>query len=109
MSIILANRGDEQKIIEEEKEEWIYQVLIALGIPEKILVDLDNEEVVEYIASRGIEVFTHLGIGKVEIWKDGQTIAEWREPKLIMKKDKEYYYEIHLNEWALPFQQERKK
>jgi len=109
-NIILANRGDEQKIIAEEKEEWIYQVLVALGVPEDFLVDSNNEQVVDYLNTLLIEVFDNLGEESVEIWKNGKVVAKWSIPKLILKKEKdEYYYEIHTNEWALPFQMKRGK
>ena len=37
---ILVDKGDEQKVIAEEKEEWIYQVLVALGVQEELIVEL---------------------------------------------------------------------
>lgn len=108
-NIILANRGDEQKIVAEEKEEWVYQVLLALGIDEKILTELDNKDIVDFLNTVGIEIFDNLGEESVKIVKNNKTVAEWKQPKFILKKDgKEYYYEIHLNEWALPFQMSRK-
>lgn len=108
-TIILANRGEETKIIEEEKEEWIYQVLVALGVGEDFLVENSNEIVIEYCKSIQIEVIKNLGEETVAIFKNGKIIAEWNRPNLILKKDKDgFFYEIYLNEWALPFQQIRK-
>jgi len=109
-NVILADLEDHQKIISEEKEEWIYQVLVALGVPEKLIVDSSNEEIVEYITAVGIEIFDHLGTNSVEIIREGKTVAEWKEPKLIRKVDNKgkHYYEIHFNEWALPFQMSRR-
>lgn len=108
-NVILANRGDEQKVIAEEKEEWIYQVLVALGVKEEFLIESNNEQVVDYLNTLYIEVFDNRGDESVEIWKNGKVIAEWKQPKLIMKKEGEdIYYEIHLSEWALPFQMARK-
>lgn len=108
-NIVLASRGEEQKIIAEEKEEWIYQVLVALGISEELLIESNNEQIVDYLNTQLIEIFDNLGSDSVEIRKNGKIIAEWKLPKLILKKDaNEYYYEIYLNEWALPFQMSRK-
>lgn len=108
-TIILANRGEETKIIEEEKEEWIYQVLVALGVGEDFLVENSNVSVIEYCKSIQIEIIKNLGEETVVIFKNGKTIAEWNKPNLFLKKDKDgLFYEIHLNEWALPFQQIRK-
>ncbi|MFA5048781.1 MAG: hypothetical protein WC516_07180 [Patescibacteria group bacterium] len=107
--IILVNRGNEQKVIVEEKEKWVYQVLFALGVAEEILVELSNREVVDFLNTVGIEIFDGLGEASIKIWKNEKLVAEWKAPKLILKKEKdEYYYEIHLNEWALPFQMARK-
>lgn len=108
-NIILASRGDEQKVVAEEKEEWIYQVLLALGIEEEILVELSNREIVDFLNTSGIEVIDNLGEESVKISKNDNLVAEWKAPKFILKKENnEYYYEIHLNEWALPFQMSRK-
>jgi len=108
-NIILVNRGEEQKVIKEEKEEWIYQVLMALGIAEEILVELNNEDLISYLTSLGIEIFDNYD-ESIDIYRNGKTVAQWKEPKLIMRKeDKQYYYEIHLDEWALPFQMEKRR
>ena len=108
-TIILADRGEEGKIIEEEREEWVYQVLVALGVEEDVLVENSNEVVLEYCKSIGIEVIKNLGEDTISIFKNRNLVAEWKVPNLIFKKEgKEYFYEIHLNEWALPFQQIRR-
>lgn len=107
--VILADRGDEQKIIIEEKEKWVNQVLLAIGIEETVLNNLPREEVVEYLNSQYIEVIDNLGEESIDIFKNSKKIASWSSPKIILRKENnKYFYEIHLKEWALPFQMLRK-
>lgn len=104
-NIILCNRGEEYKIIYEEKEEWIYQVLLKLGIKEDILVDLDNENLISYLTSLDIEIFDNVD-ETIEIYKNFKLVAQWKIPRLVLRKEnKKLYYEIHLNEWALPLRE----
>lgn len=110
-SIILSNRGDEQKIIQEEKSEWVFQVLLGLGVAEEILIELSNEDIVNYLESIRIEVISNISSDGVDIYREEKIVAQWKKPKLILIKEKrnKYYYEIHLNEWALPFQMKKRK
>ncbi len=103
--IVLADKGDEQKIIAEEKEEWIYQVLMALGVPEEILIELNNNDIVGYLTSVEIEIFSNYD-DTIDILREGKIVAQWKQPKLVLIKEgfNKYYYKIHINEWALPFQ-----
>lgn len=103
--VVLADKGDEQRVIAEEKEEWIYQVLMALGVAEEILVDLSNDDIVSYLTSIEIEVFDNHD-DTIDILREGKLVAQWKKPRLVLVKEgfRKYYYEIHLNEWALPFQ-----
>jgi len=108
-NIVLADRGEEQKIIKEEKEEWIYQVLMALGVAEDILLELNNEDLISYLTSLNIEIFDNYD-DTIDIYRNGKIVAQWKEPKLILKKEnKHYHYEIHLDEWALPFQMGKRR
>jgi hypothetical protein len=105
MSVILANKEDYQKVINEEKEEWIYQVLIGLGVNEELLINSTNEEIISHLTSLGIEILDFLDIENIKIMRENKIVAEWKYPKLILKKENsKLYYEIYINEWALPFQ-----
>jgi hypothetical protein len=110
-NIILSNKGEEQKIILEEKEEWVYQVLIALGVAEEILVELNNDDIVSYLNSMDIEIFNNCGDESIDIFRKGKTVAQWKHPRLVLVKEGpgKYYYEIHLNEWSLPSQMSKKR
>jgi len=113
-TVVLADRGDERKIIEEEKQEWLTNVLLALGIREEAL-DLEATELVDYLAMAGIEVWSNYD-GSLDIFRfDGEDnkkmVAQWKVPGLTLIKDtpRKWYYEIHINEWALPFQMEKRR
>jgi hypothetical protein len=113
-TIVLSDRGDERKIIEEEKQEWLVKVLLALGVNEGAL-DLEANELVQYLSMAGIEVWSNYD-GSLDIFRfDGddnkKMVAQWKVPDLVLIKDtpKKWYYEIHINEWALPFQMEKRR
>jgi len=110
-TIVLADRGDENKVIEEEKEEWIINVLEALGINRELL----SGNYINQISSHGIEVWNNYD-GSVDIFRfDGQDnkkiVGQWRVPTMVLKKEtlSKWYYEIHLNEWATPFLMEKRR
>lgn len=113
-TIILADRGDQNKVIEEEKQEWLISVLLALGVRKEAL-DLDSHELVEYLSMAGIEVWNNHD-GSLDVFRfDGEDnkkiVAQWKVPDLVLIKDtpRKWYYEIHLNEWALPFQMKNRR
>lgn len=111
MSVILCNRGDEYKVIAEEQQEWIHKVLVALGVDESILSnDYDDIKVREHLDVRSIEVWKDITNNTVDILRNEKVVAQWKQPKLTLVKEgkNDWYYEIQLNEWALPFQMQRK-
>jgi len=108
-SIILADRYDEQKIISEEKEIWVYNVLVALGADEDILSSIPKKDMAEYLTLLEMEVWDNVD-STIDIYRKGKLVAQWKIPKLklIREGKNKYYYEIQLDEWALPFQMQRK-
>lgn len=99
--MILTDRGDEERIIKIERQQWLHDVLIALGIKEENLSD--SLETKEHLAVLELEVWAHND--EIEIKKAGKIIAQWKQPKIIVRNvDKKLYSEIYLNEWAQPFQ-----
>jgi len=113
-TIILADRGDQNRVIAEEKREWLVNVLLALGVREEAL-ELGSHELVKYLSMAGIEVWSNCD-GSLDIYRfDGEDnkkiVAQWKVPDLILIKDtpRKWYYEIHLNEWALPFQMKNRR
>ncbi len=109
MSTILCNNGDERKTIEEAKEEWVKEVLIALGANEDIFgTDVDLFDSRQYLDALEIEVWPDVS-GNINIYRKQKLVAQWKEPKLLLiKEGAEMYYKITTNEWALPFQMRKR-
>jgi hypothetical protein len=110
MTVILCNRGDEREVIEEARTEWLHEVLVALGVDESVFGDdIDKNEAREYLMSRDLEVWTHVD-GSLNILRKDKVVAQWKAPKLTLRKEKsnEWYYEVKLEEWALPFQMSKR-
>lgn len=108
---ILCNRGDEHDIIEEERSIWIRDVLIAIGVDPEIIDDDDRMVLKHYLDAHAIDVWQNLEDGSATIHRDDKLIGEWKYPKLTLKKEarNKWYYEIKLNEWALPFQMKERR
>lgn len=109
--VILCNRGDEHEIIEEEKVIWIRDVLMAIGVPESIIEDEDGMVLKHYLDAHAIDVWQNLEDGSAVIQRDDKLIGEWKYPKLTLKQEarNKWYYEIRLNEWAVPFQMKERR
>lgn len=112
MTTILCSRGDELETIKEEKVEWVFKVLKALGLDEEILRhNLDEKDDIErYLQVNEIEIVDNLDNGELDIFRKRKLVGQWKQPRLILHKEKSnnWYYEIKLNEWALPFQTSRR-
>jgi len=114
--IILADRQDETDAVNEERQDWLQRVLVALGAdPEIIKKNTINAK--NHISSLGLDVvlksdgeidihrFEYDQVEDVTIEKDSYLVAQWFKPKFIVKEDDgKKFYEIHIEEWALPFQ-----
>jgi hypothetical protein len=103
--LVLADRGDEQNVIEEERQEWLNEVLVALEVPVQAF-ELELEELRDYLASVEIEIWSHAN-GTLDIYKNDEIVAQWKEPRLVLIKEtpKKWYYEIHIDAWARPLQE----
>ena len=105
---ILSNKGEEQEAIMEARQEWLIDVLLAFSVPEEAF-DLEDDEIRQYMQTAGIEVWYHHD-GSVSVERNGKLVAEWKSPEFtLIKEGKELYYEIHVQEWALPFQMQDKE
>jgi len=122
MTRIMVDVGDERKVIEEERQNWLHRVLIALGADEEIISE-NTLEAKQHISQLGLDVETHsdgsIDIARLELsfvkvpGKEGEIpvetgrrfVAQWMLPQLVRIKEKpKDYYIITLREWALPFQ-----
>lgn len=107
-TIVLADRYDEQRVLEEEKRDWLNRVLVALGLSEDLL---DSDNLRDHLTALGLEVWHGIADGSVDMLRNGKLVAQWKHPKFVLIKELsgKYYYELHLNEWALPFQMRKKE
>ena len=104
MTILLADRCDEQRVIDLERQQWLHEVLVALGANAAI-VEAGGMDAKDHLTALEIEVWESAE-GAVDIHRRGKLVAQWKLPRLTLVKETadKWYYEIHLNEWALPFQ-----
>ena len=117
--VILCNLSDVNKVVEEERLYWVFDVLETLNVPDSIFDATDIRDFRYDMEELGIEV-NLCSNGDVNVhkkhWYNGPTddtsgwlpptddhlVAQWKEPKYIKKiEGTEVYYEIHLNEWSI--------
>lgn len=93
--IILSDRYNTIDIIKEAKEEWVYNLLIILGMSHDDLHSGDIELLKKY----DIQVWDHLDNGDVEVIQNNVLVGKWYAPELVLKYDEKnnLYYEIHLD------------
>ena len=114
--IILADRQDEMAAVEEERQDWLQRVLVALGANPDI-IKKNTIEAKNHISSLGLDVvlkpegeidihrYEYEQVEEITIEKESYLVAQWFKPKFILKEeDGEKFYEAHIEEWALPFQ-----
>lgn len=124
---ILADVGDEQEVIAEERQNWLHRVLIALGA-DKEIISSNTMGAKRHLAELDLIVWRHVD-GMIRIYRpqyawvempgelegsvteapietDKKLLAEWRPPTLIKVREGNgrQHYRITLREWALPFQ-----
>jgi hypothetical protein len=120
---ILCNISDANETIEEARDEWIIEVLLALDVPEEIIeLGFDDEGRDDYIYEMNdlgitIELYSN---GEVDVykkvWFEGATeeysgwtppkkqhiVAQWKTPEKVRRiEGNEVYYELHLREWSI--------
>jgi|19_taG_2_1085344.scaffolds.fasta_scaffold08705_3 hypothetical protein len=114
--IILADKQEEMKAVDEERQAWLQKVLVALGANPDI-IKKNTIEAKNHISSLGLDVvlkpegeinilrFDYEEINGETVEKGCYPVAQWLSPKYILKiEDGKKFYEIHIEEWALPFQ-----
>jgi len=127
MTTILASIGDERRIIDEERQDWLYRVLKAFGADEKI-ISQDTLEAKRHVSQLGLDVVGgHDGsitiyrfelalamvpegtsMKEITMETNRQLVAQWLPPKLVrIREASGDHYRIVLQEWALPFQMEQ--
>jgi hypothetical protein len=122
---ILVDIGDEQSVIDEERQSWLRRVLVALGADEEIISEntmeakrhLGELDLIVWRFSDGslrvyrpqyevLDIEQEKGAQQVPVEKQQKLLAEWLPPKLVRVREGggREHYRITLREWALPFQ-----
>jgi hypothetical protein len=108
MKTVLCDREDANKVIEQMRIEWLHEVLPAFNVPKTIFdEDFGGNEARNMLIALDLEVWQNSD-GTVDIYRKKKLVAQWKQPTMTLIKDnKGFYYEIKINEWALPFQMKR--
>lgn len=117
--VILCNISDANDIIAEERNFWIQDVLISLGISEDVIMSADDiDEYLHAMNEFGIEVELKTS-GVVIIYKktmhidnngdavdwlnptEENIVGKWSLPTFVRKVEgTDVFYEISLNKWS---------
>lgn len=124
MTVILCNLSDANKTIEEARDEWIINTLLALGVTEDIIEKgfdggKNRDDYIYEMSDLGIDVELSSN-GEVDVykkvWIDGDIeensgwlptkkehlVAQWKKPERVRRiNGKDIYYELHLKEWSI--------
>lgn len=100
--ILLCDIKDYNETIADLRHEWLIEVLLRLGLEEDHIVEPIPRETQKALALNKIEVYDSNSSDKLDIYYDGEMIAQWKDPKRIRirEKDGKEYYQVHLNFWA---------
>jgi len=121
--IILCNLSDAKEVIEEARDEWIINTLLALDIPEEVIEAgydaLKRDDYIYEMNERGITIELYSN-GEVnvykQVWVNGQTdeqsgwlppnkkhlVAQWKLPEKVKRVEgNDVYYEIRLKQWSV--------
>jgi len=92
--IVLADRYNTVDIIKEERELWVSNLLVMLGVQHDELC-----EEPEVLKKYDIQVWDHIDNGDVEVLQKNILVGKWYAPTLVPKYDDKnnIYYEIHLD------------
>lgn len=125
VTTILVDVGDEQQVIDEERQNWLRRVLVALGADEQTIAGntmeakrhLGELDLIVWRYADGslrvlrprykvVEVEEESGIQQVPVESDQKLLAEWLPPKLVRVREGggREHYRVTLREWALPLQ-----
>jgi hypothetical protein len=99
---LMTDRFGYQKAIEEQRDEWIENLLLFLGIDIQLLLNKDKSLFVLHLFQNKIEILEDLRNGFVQIKSESEVVGIWDSPKLTLKTDNGgFYYEIELNYWSI--------
>ncbi len=109
---IFCNREDFRKVEAEERDRFIKDSILSLGID----LDMwpDDEELsperkidfINYLSKFKIEII-HDGDRGYSLFASGELFAEWKKPRAVLRRDpmakqqsKKFYYEMIIDTWS---------
>jgi hypothetical protein len=117
-SIVLCDLSDAVSVIDEERFNWVSDIIGALNVPEEIFDAKTIDEYRDKMSEIGVEIVLGTN-GDVSVYKKtwhnqgsaegsgwlsptkDNLVAQWKEPTYVRKVDgNKVYYELHLNEWS---------
>ena len=105
--VLIIKRQDQMEIEAKEKANWVKSILTSIGLPtddwsENLSMD-DLRRIRAELKSLDIDILDDTA-GGIEIYYQGELIAEFRKPNFILKENprekdprNRYYLEMHLN------------
>ena len=104
MTIILSDVDNLKEVVEEAKNEWLYELLFQLGVSENSLMNNDGlfSSARDEMEMMGVEVITDNHLGKTDVYVETELIAEWFAPDIqrIIDDNGKHFYRITLKEWS---------
>jgi hypothetical protein len=113
-TVLLNYDENTQKVEEEEKTRFLKGILEQMGVPIQEFWSTDGPLSVNQriqlrgiLATYSIQVIDDLN-GQMQIYVDGEKVAEWFKPTYKLKRDlrqldrkKQMYLEMDVNFWSL--------
>ena len=98
---ILADRTGYQKVVAEQKNIWISEILEALGVDDDFF-DLPIDYQRDLLIENEIQIIRYPDIDACMVIFEGNVIGEWLGPSLrLVEDDQGLYFEITLESWSI--------
>jgi len=103
---ILADRSGYNEAVNDEKVEWMNELLSYFGLDLSEVHRGDRPDLVEYyLDDNNIEIIDYPEMGAVKVLYKQELVGEWLgATEVILKEDAEsngLYYEIHIEYWSI--------
>jgi hypothetical protein len=101
---LLADRYGNKEAVEQLKEEWLYDLLLFIGVEVEVLEEFDGPNLYDFFFDNHIEILEFPSIGGLRVELQEEVVGEWGGPEYKLMKDKEdgdLYYEITIEYWSI--------
>lgn len=106
---MLTDLNNYLELVEEQKKEWLYNLLQFLGIDIILLEQLSQDLASEYLIKNHIYITDYPSIGALKVERrlehDAplEIVGEWAGPEFQIKRDEQnkMYYEISIECWSI--------